>query len=279
MARSPFATVVYDTPQKSDRVPDGPVQYIIIHHAASTSFEGVIALEMGAREVSSTCIVKDYQVASMFDEQYRAWSLSSQYWDSASLSVETCNETTAPDWTISEASYNTLAKIVADWCERYGIACNRTQIMGHREVFERYGASYSTACPGGIDLDRVVSDAAAILAGGGSATNDQENDMNDYLCVENSKDGMIGKGQRFVQGADGVLRCLPNGEWEVRSHNFPGIKPAEWSGDRISAAIKQVGLREYTFDKTVPGGVGRLTGKIIYSAAEPRVFPKMTVAD
>lgn len=166
MARTPYATRSYDTSQKGPRVPAGQPQYIVIHHAATVSFDAVINLELGAREVSSTVIIKDGQVASMFDEAYRAWSLSSQYWDSVSLSSETCNETTAPGWTISEASYDTLAKVVADWCVRYGIPCDRTHIMGHREVYTRYGASYATACPGGIDLDRVVRDAAAIITGG-----------------------------------------------------------------------------------------------------------------
>lgn len=166
MARTPYATVDYNTSQKGPRVPDVTPSFIVIHHAATVSFDAVISLEMGAREVSSTVIIKDDQAASMFDESYRAWSLSSQYWDSVSLSSETCNETTAPGWTISEASYATLAKVVADWCTRYGIACNRTQILGHREVYTRYGASYATACPGGIDLDRVVNDANLILAGG-----------------------------------------------------------------------------------------------------------------
>ena len=165
MPRTPYATRIYDTPQKTARLPAGQVGYVVIHHAATTSFQAVIDLEMGAREVSSTCIVKDDQVASMFDEDYRAWSLSSQYWDSVSLSVETCNETTAPGWTISEASYRTLALIVADWCARYGIPCDRDHVIGHREVYQRFGASYATACPGGIDLDRVVADANNVQAG------------------------------------------------------------------------------------------------------------------
>lgn len=164
MPRTPYATRTYDTPQKGPRIPAGVPTVIVIHHAANLNFQVVIDLELGAREVSSTVIIKDGDVASMFDETYRAWSLSSQYWDSVSLSSETCNETTAPDWTISEASYATLAKVVADWCRRYLIPCDRTHIMGHREVYTRYGASYATACPGGIDLDRVVADAAALLS-------------------------------------------------------------------------------------------------------------------
>lgn len=163
MPRTPYATRTYDTPQKGPRIPAGVPTFIVIHHAATLDFDAVINLELGARQVSSTVIIKDGDVASMFDETYRAWSLSSQYWDSVSLSSETCNETTAPGWTISEASYATLAKVVADWCRRYLIPCDRTHIMGHREVYTRYGESYATACPGGIDLDRVVRDAAAIL--------------------------------------------------------------------------------------------------------------------
>lgn len=164
MARTPYATDIYDTPQKSIRIPSGAVGYVVIHHTAGGTYEGIIALEMGARQVSSTVIIEGVRCASMMDEFYRAWSLSSQYWDSVSLSSETVNSGGAEEgWPISEASYRTLAKIVADWCIRYGIPCNRTFIMGHREVYSRYGASYATACPGGIDLDRVVADANQLL--------------------------------------------------------------------------------------------------------------------
>lgn len=174
MARTPYATEFHNTPQKSARIPAGDPTYIVIHHAASTSFDGVVRLENGGKQVSSTVVIKDGRVASMFDEAYRAWSLSSQYWDSVSLSSETCNETTAPGWTISEASYATLAKVVADWCKRYKIPCNRERIMGHREVYTRHGASYATACPGGIDMDRVVRDANAILSGATAGLGTQE---------------------------------------------------------------------------------------------------------
>lgn len=163
--RTKWATRVYDSPQKSERSPNS-VQYIVIHHAATLSFDAVIQMEMGGKQVSSTVVIKDENVASMFDEYYRAWSLSSGYWDSVSLSSETCNSGGAEQgWPISEASYLSLARVVADWCVRYGIPCNRERVMGHREVYTRYGASYATACPGGIDLDRVVREANAIING------------------------------------------------------------------------------------------------------------------
>jgi len=179
MPRSPFATQIYDTPQKSSRNGSVP-RYVVIHHAASTSFSGVVQMELGAKEVSSTLIIDGPNIASMMDESYRAWSLSSALWDGQSLSVETINNSGAPGWTISEASYRSLAKVVADWCRRYSIPCNRDRVLGHREVYSRHGASYATACPGGIDLDRVVRDANALTAtitAGTTQTTIQEDDM------------------------------------------------------------------------------------------------------
>lgn len=175
MPRTPYATHVYDTPQKSARVPANSVGYVVVHHTAGGTFAGVIDLEMGARQVSSTVIIQDDLCASMMDEGHRAWSLSSQYWDSVSLSSETVNSGGAADgWPISGASYTTLAKVIADWCTRYGIPATRERIIGHREVYTRYGASYATACPGGIDLDYLVGLVQALLS---PAPTRRKNDM------------------------------------------------------------------------------------------------------
>lgn len=163
--RYPGATENYNTPQKSERIPPGSdPTYIVLHHAATTNFESVVKMELGGKQVSSTLVIKDHRAASMFDERYRAWSLSSATWDSKSCSVETCNESTN-GWTISEASYRTLALVVAYWSQKYNIPLDRDHVIGHREVYTRFGASYATACPGGMDLDRVVRDAIAVRNG------------------------------------------------------------------------------------------------------------------
>jgi|GEM_PF-3369811 len=166
MARTRYATEVHNTHQKGPRIPAGDPRYIVLHHGATRNFDALVRMEMGGKQVSSTVVVKDKRVASMFDEAWRAWSLSSQYWDSVSLSSETCNESLAPSWTISEESHQTLVKLIVEWCIRYSIPCDRTHIMGHREVYTRHGASYATSCPGGMDLDRLVRDAAAQLGSG-----------------------------------------------------------------------------------------------------------------
>lgn len=107
-------------------------------------------------------------------------------------------------------------------------------------------------------------------AGGGGATpidptpshGQETDDMIHYLCVATSSNGMIGKDQRFVQGAEGPLRCLSDGEWGPIALSSPPV--AQWTGDMIVNLVARIGIREYVFDARIPGGVGKLTGRILY---------------
>jgi hypothetical protein len=187
--RTPYATEQHNTSQKSPRNPNVTPSMVVVHHAATESFDAVVTMENGTKQVSSTVVIKDGEVASMFDEAYRAWSLSSGYYDSVSLSSETCNSGGAAEgWPISEASYQTLAKVIAEWCRKYNIPANRERIIGHREVYTRYGASYATACPGGIDLDRLVRLVNQHLNGTATAslssTLIEEDDLNDEQAAQ-----------------------------------------------------------------------------------------------
>lgn len=236
--RTPYATEIHDTPQKSVRIPyAGQPTFIVIHHAATESFRAVVNMELGGKQVSSTVIIKDGQVASMFDEFYRAWSLSSQYWDSVSLSSETCNSGgAAAGWPISNESYNTLAKVVADWCIRYGIPCNRERIMGHREVYTRYEASYATACPGGINLDLVVELANKIINGAPTP------------APEIPKE--LGMAQRmYFARVDSTGN--DNGEWMLAGVDMPKLDDKQ-DGYMVTTdkEVAKVWARQYSFRPT-----------------------------
>lgn len=242
MARTSLATASYDTPQKGFR-DYSPIQYIVIHHAATESLQAVIDLEMGARQVSSTLIIKDDQIVSMMDEQWRAWSLSSNWFDSISLSVETCNSGGAAEgWPISEASYRSLAKVVADWCRRYSIPCNRERVLGHREVYLRYGVSYATACPGGIDLDRVVADANEILTG----TSATQGDITMRIIYRNDGNATPDERKRKIVGE--LTYQVITGPQAVREEKLWG-KPINFTPgeddaarDLVIARRKELGL-------------------------------------
>ncbi|MBF4551645.1 N-acetylmuramoyl-L-alanine amidase [Pseudoclavibacter sp. VKM Ac-2888] len=147
------------------------VDRFVVHHAATESLSAVLSM-MGtrSREVSSNYVIKDQQIVGVVPEEVRAWSLASPEWDARAITVEVCNERTgdASGWPISEASYTSLASLVADCAQRFGFPIDRVAVLGHREVFQRHGGSYATVCPGGIDLDRVVELAKMHAAGGAS---------------------------------------------------------------------------------------------------------------
>ena len=150
------------------------VDHFVVHHAATSSLSQVLGMmSSGSRQVSSNNVVKDTEIVGVVPDEYRSWSLSSPLWDGRSITVETCNSATgdASGWPISEQSYQSLAKLIADCATRYGFPINRDRIIGHREVYSRHGASYQTACPGGIDLDRLVRMAKEVQ-GSGRPTDD-----------------------------------------------------------------------------------------------------------
>jgi len=53
----------------------------------------------------------------------------------------------------TDEQYSASATLVRDICARWGIPMNRTHIIGHNEVL------VGTACPGSLDIDRIVQEA------------------------------------------------------------------------------------------------------------------------
>lgn len=59
-----------------------------------------------------------------------------------------------------DALYRRSSELVADICRRYGIPCNNQFIKPHRDV-----TSGSTACPGNLDIARIIAGARTVLDG------------------------------------------------------------------------------------------------------------------
>lgn len=181
------------------------VSMFVIHHAATASLSGVLSMmSSGSREVSANYVVKDNQIIGVVPEEYRSWSLSSALYDSKAITVETCNSATgdASGWPISDESYASLAKLVADASTRYGFPIDRDHVVGHREIYTRFGASYATACPGGIDLDRVVREARAIQSGQTADSTQEDEDMLSFVQII---------------GASPIWGVWPGGVWKIGS--------------------------------------------------------------
>lgn len=61
-----------------------------------------------------------------------------------------------PDLPVSDLTYQTSAKLVAEVCNRYQIPLDREHIIKHNEV-------RATQCPGTLDIDRIITNAKKAL--------------------------------------------------------------------------------------------------------------------
>lgn len=163
------------------------IDHIILHHMASTNFEGVLHMWTAAtREGSANYAVSsEGQVVGVVPEGSRSWSVDNAPWDARSITFEIENSSVGGGWPVSAKAQEATARVIADVCKRYRIPITRDRIIGHREVYTRFGAGYATACPGGLDVDWVVARAVALSRPKPKpiAVDDEEDDMK-YLAQD-----------------------------------------------------------------------------------------------
>jgi N-acetyl-anhydromuramyl-L-alanine amidase AmpD len=168
---SGLATRTYSTQQQSSRQ-GATIDMVICHHAATTNAEQVIAQEVsGSREVSSNYVITNTgEIVGIVPEEYRAWTSGSSSdggkgaaYDRRSITFECADERNGDPWPISAASQQAIVNLLVDVHQRYGIPLDRDHVVGHRELYTRWGASYATACPGGMNVDDLVNRARAAV--------------------------------------------------------------------------------------------------------------------
>lgn len=166
MVQSKLTTQARVSSQSSSR---GGVEVdtFLIHHQAGTNDDATInAMVSGSKQVSANyTISSEGRLTSVVPEEHRAWTSGSgsdggkgAAWDKRSITVEIENETGEPDWRISKAAIATAAALLADLRTRYTIR----NVLGHRDLWERYKASYPTYCPGPNTVAAIVAAEAAL---------------------------------------------------------------------------------------------------------------------
>lgn len=273
-------TAVHDTPNKSIRQ-NVARKGVVLHHAAMTSLDGLRTVEVqGTKEVSSTAICKDGHLELVVpDSGYRPWSLSSAWADSAFRSVETCNESTN-GWTVSDASHWSLARAVAYWATTDGFRPHREgdpstwTVIGHREVNEIYGVSYSTACPGALDLDLVTQRAQDILNGTGAKAQIGDITMR-YISApgRGDLDGQKTGGALITEGGAFVYSRATHGdlapayaETASKLFNGVGVSAQEWDITMQDVVNRQAAIRAARGTGIDPGTLASLIGSAVKTA-------------
>lgn len=203
MTHSPLIDGVQFTSDSSPR--PGGVDRFIIHHAATTSLAAILSLfQPGGRTVSANYAMgNDGTLILTIDEDRRAWTSASAYWDGRAVTIEAANSALGGTWPQSDASFDKLARLIADVSRRHGFGINDDTILTHQELYTRYGDSYATACPG--DLQRRKSELLGLanyyrtfgsdVAGGDKTPIEQRNlsimpDISIVLDATNTKTQM-----------------------------------------------------------------------------------------
>lgn len=130
----------------------GTIKEITIHHcAAILSIEelGRVWQRVGRRG-SSHYGVSDTAVGQYVREEDIAWTNGNWAANCRAVTIEVSNSDKAPNWPVSEASFETLIKLVADIAMRNNLG---TLVLGENLTWHQmYDA---TACPGPYLLSRM----------------------------------------------------------------------------------------------------------------------------
>lgn len=101
------------------------IDTITIHHAAAVKVSAeAIGNEFAktSRQASSNYgIGYNGEIGLYVPENYRAWTSSNRSNDNRAITIEVANSTGAPNWEISDASYQSLIKLCVDICQRNDI--------------------------------------------------------------------------------------------------------------------------------------------------------------
>jgi len=121
---------------------------ICIHWIGAGTPQGAIAwFANPSSQVSAHYLVAGKSIYQFVEEEDVAWHSGDWKTNTESIGIE---HYATPDHPASDDTYNTSAELVKDICKRYNIPIDREHIIKHSEV-------KSTACPGTLDVDRIIS--------------------------------------------------------------------------------------------------------------------------
>lgn len=136
------------------------IDRIVIHHNATTNKNVAMQTwyESSGNWTSAHYEVADNEIWGCVGEQYSAFHSGDSTMNRRSIGIEHVNSTWGPDWKISEATYKSSAKLIADICKRYNIPIDAKHIVPHKQVS-------ATECPGGIDMNKLIKMAQEVSKG------------------------------------------------------------------------------------------------------------------
>ena len=204
-----------------------PIDRIVIHHNATTNKDIALNtwLANGPAQTSAHYEVADNEIIGAVGEQTAAWHSGNGPMNARSIGIEHKNATGAPTWTISEATYASSAKLIADIAHRYGFYPDSTHVIPHKQV-------HATACPGGIDMNKLIKMAQKVYNGGKVSGGGSSKPSAPSKPAQGGKvDQVLNKGEYFkarpAYRVDAMKKV--NGIWQVVNYELAGGKNINWT--------------------------------------------------
>lgn len=194
------------------------IDRIVIHHNATTNKDVAINTwsASGSAQTSAHYEVANNEIIGIVGEETTAWHAGNGDMNARSIGIENLNSAGEPNWPVSSQTFESLSKLVADICKRYGMPIDSTHVIPHNAVV-------GTRCPGGIDVAKVIARAREISGGnGGSNTNTGNN--------TSGLDQVLHVGEYFkARKAYRVDEMkFVNGVWQVVNYELAGGKDFSW---------------------------------------------------
>lgn len=141
-----------------------PIEYIILHHAATTN-PGIVLGAFNGNGTSAHYLVADNEVYQYVNESDTAYHAGNWDANQKSIGIEHINSSGPPTWNVSGATIHQSAKLCADIAKRQGW---KSLAIGQNV---RFHSDFSaTACPGQLRDkglgQQIVNEANKILSGG-----------------------------------------------------------------------------------------------------------------
>ncbi len=161
---SPLTNVVVPaSPKNYTKGRTSKITEICIHHMAGVmTAEACGKLWQNPKRKGSSNYGIGYkgEIGCYVDEDNTAWCNSNWASNCRSISIETSNDKTGGDWHVSDASLDSLIKLVADIAKRYKFG---TLVRGKNITW--HSMYTNTACPGAYllsKIDYIISEANKI---------------------------------------------------------------------------------------------------------------------
>jgi len=157
------------------------IRKVTIHHMAGvmTAEQCGYVFQNASRQASSNYgIGNDGRIGCYVEEENAAWTSSSWDNDNQAITIEVSNSYAGGDWPISDAAWQSMIKLCADICTRYGIEpCCDDTINGSTFTFHRWFAA--TGCPGDYIYSRrqqIIAEVKAAMGNTGGWVYDEKRD-------------------------------------------------------------------------------------------------------